>query len=306
MIDKIMRYFREPGYRFAINAGFGIYNRMPDDVYLKRKFKYMTGYELNLEMPKTFNEKLQWLKVNDRKDIYSTMVDKYEVKSLVTNLIGDEYVIPTYGVWDKFDDIDFTSLPEKFVMKCTHNSGGLVVCRDKNKLDLVSARNRINSSLKWNYFWYGREWPYKNVKPRIICEKYMQDGKTLNLTVYKVFNFSGEPKLIQAIQDDKTQYESIDYFDLEWKKLPLKQNFPNSINQLKKPKNFDLMIKLSSVLSKGFPFLRTDFYEVNGHLFFSEFTFYSDSGFRCFIPDIWDMKLGSWIELPISEKMNIH
>ena len=274
-------------------------NWMGDEKYIKLVWKMKMDYPLDLKNPKTFNEKMQWLKLYDRKKIYNSMVDKYEVKKIVGEKIGTEHVIPTLAVWNSTDDIDLSVLPDKFVLKCTHDSGGLVICRDKSKLNVKDAKEKLNKSVKNNYYNMGREWPYKNVTPRILEEEYVQNGNEQNLTVYKIFNCSGQPTLFQVIQNDKTPEESIDYFDNEWNRLNLKQNFPNSTTPVKKPKQLGEMLEYARRLSKGFPFLRTDFYIVNGHVYFSEFTFYSDCGFKKFDPPIWDEKLGALIDLSL-------
>ena len=273
---------------------------LPDKVYISLKYRMRIGKFPNLKNPKTFNEKLQWLKLYNRKPEYTTMVDKYEVKKYVADLIGEEYIIPTLGVWDSFDDIDFDALPDQFVLKCTHDSGGLVICRDKSKLDKEAAKKKIEACLKTNYYWQGREWPYKNVKPRIIAEEYVADpanpGQS-SLWVYKIMTFGGKPKIIQAIQGDKTSSETIDYFDTAWNLLEIRQNFPNSEQPLEKPQSLDRMLSLAEHMSGEQPFLRVDFYEVNGSPIFSEFTFFSDSGMAAFHPEEWDKKLGDMIKL---------
>ena len=271
---------------------------IPDKLYIKLRY-YKRLHKLpNLKQPKTFNEKLQWLKLYNKNPLYTTLADKYGVKKYIADKIGEEYLIPTLGVWDKFDDIDFDTFPNEFVLKCTHDSGGLVICKDKNKLDIKSARRKISKSLKTNYFWHAREWPYKNVKPRIIAEKFMKDRDFDNLNVFKIFNFNGEPKIIQTIQNDKMPNETIDYFDTDWNLLDLKQNYPNSQNPLPRPGTLTEMLDLARILANDTaPFIRTDFYEINDKVYFSEFTFYSDSGFAKFTPEEWDLKLGDWINL---------
>ena len=295
---KIVKLCCDEDYRFNVLFPFGVYNRLSDEEYLKRFFKMRIGHFPNLDNPKTFNEKMQWLKLHDRNPKYTQMVDKYEAKKYVASIIGEEYIIPTLGIWEHFNDIDFNQLPNQFVLKCTHDSGGLAICKDKEEFDYLGTRTMINRSLKQNFYCIGREWPYKDVQPRIIAEKYMQDGTYAFLPVYKVFNFSGKAKLIQAIQDDKQPNESIDYYDINWGKLELRQNYPNSKKPLKKPEKLKQMIDISEELSSGIPFVRTDFYVINNDLYFSEFTFYSDSGFQKFIPPSWDEKLGEMISLP--------
>lgn len=267
-----------------------------DKEYLRARFKRRMGYYPDLQEPKTFNEKINWLKLNDHNPKYTIMADKFEVKKFVSGQIGEEYVIPILGVWEDFDSIDFEKLPNQFVLKCTHDSGSVVICRNKESFDKDYAKKKLEKRLKMNYFWPDREWVYKGVKQRIIAEKFVSDGHD-DLIPYKIFCFMGKPKIIQVIQGDKTSNESIDYFDEKWNLLDLRQNFPNSQNHISKPNELIEMLKLASKLSKGIPFVRVDFYVIYGHVIFSEFTFYSDSGAERFYPDEWDRKLGDLIGL---------
>ena len=294
----VKKYCSNPEFRFICNNYFGLYKNLPDDIFLKRFYKIKTGKELDLLHPTRFNEKLNWLKLYDRNPEYTKMVDKYEAKKYVERTIGGEYVIPTYGIWNHFDEIDFDKLPNQFVLKCTHGCGGMIICRDKKRFDFHNAKRVIEKGLKFNYFYNVREWPYKNVPPRIIAEKYMEDEFSEELSVYKVFNFCGVPKIIQTIQGDKTNHETIDYFDTEWNLLDLKQNYPNSEIPRPRPDALEEMLRLSRVFSKGIPFLRTDWYIIWGKVFFSEFTFYTDAGMEPYHPDDWDIKLGSWLPNP--------
>ena len=269
-----------------------------DAKYLKKLYKYNMKKDLNLNNPQTFNEKLQWLKLYDRKDIYTTMVDKYEVKDYVKNIIGEEYIISTIGVWDKFDDIDFDKLPNQFVLKCTHDSGGLVIVKDKNHFDKNKARKKINHCLKRNYYLNTREWPYKNVKPRIIAEKYMVDESGYELKDYKFFCFNGKCKAMFIATDRNPKTETcFDFYDTKFKHLPFTNGHPNSSQKIKKPENFEMMIKLSEKLSKNIPQCRVDFYNINGKIYFGEITFSHWSGFKPFVPEEWDYTFGSWIKL---------
>lgn len=283
---------------------------IPDKLYLKLVYRIRMGKKLDLKNPQTFSEKLQWLKLHDRKPIYTTMVDKYEAKKYVAERIGEQYIIPTLGVWNHFDEIDFDKLPDQFVLKCTHDSGGLVIVRDKKKFDRRAAKKKIEGSLKRNFYWKGREWPYKNVEPRIIAEKYIEDPNgslrdykffcfAANLPVYKFLCFSGEPIIIQTIQNDKTKDETIDYFDLEWNLLDLRQNYENSNTPLPKPNMLHEMIDVAKKLSKGHLFIRIDLYQANEKVLFSEFTFFSDAGFEGFRPPEWDTLLGEKINLSL-------
>ena len=299
LLKKIHKYATDKRYRFCVNARLGIHNGMSDERFLKTVYKLHFGKELDLENPRTFNEKLQWLKLYDRKPEYTRMVDKFGAKEYVAEKIGEEYIIPTLGVWDKFEDIDFDSLPDSFVLKCTHDSGGLVICKDKSKLDLKSAEKKLKKFLKRKYFYIWREWPYKNVKPRIIAEKYMEDEKTAELRDYKFFCFNGEAKLLFIATDRQTAGEEtkFDFFDMEFNHLPFTNGHPNAEQPPEKPLCFAEMRELAEKLSAGIPHLRVDFYEVNGKVYFGELTFSHWSGMTPFEPEEWDGKLGSWIDL---------
>ena len=277
----------------------GLLTILSDKTYIKTMYYAKMGKKLDLKDPKTVSEKLQWLKLYDRKPEYTTMVDKYAAKSYVAERIGEEYIIPTLGVWDSFDEIDFDSLPEQFVLKCTHDSGGLVICRDKSKLDKEVTQRKIEKSLKANYFWNGREWPYKNVKPRIIAEKYMEDGGNPDLKDYKFYCFGGEPKFLyisHGLSNHATAH--INFISLDWEKMPFRRTDFAEFDILPpKPKNFDLMIEFCKKLSADIPFLRVDFYDINEKLYFGELTFFPGSGFTILEPKEWDLKLGQWIDL---------
>jgi len=276
-----------------------IYYCYTDKAYLDYKFNEVFGHSVNWKNPVTFNEKMQWLKLYDRNPLYTQMVDKYEVRKYVSERIGEEYLIPCLGVWDRFDDIDFSTLPSQFVLKCTHDSGSVIVVKDKSAFNVDEARQKLEKCLKKNYFRKQREWPYKNVKPRIIAEKFMKDDNDEVLRVYKVFTFSGEPYLIQAIQNDKTTSETIDYYDCDWNFLNIQQVYPNCPQRLKKPNKLKEIIDTARRLSCGNAFLRVDLYEINGMIYFSEFTFYSDAGIGVFEPSYWDKKLGDLVVLPL-------
>ena len=244
-----------PAVSFSYFARSKISHFFSDKIYLKLQYRANTGKKLNLKSPKTFNEKLQWLKLYNRDPMFTDMVDKYAVRNFVSERIGDEYLIPLLGVWDNADEIDFNLLPSQFVLKCNHDSGSVMICKDKEKFDTNIAVKKLNKRLKFNMFYWSREWPYKNIKRKIICEKFMQDGNSNVLNVFKVMNFNNGNQIIQVIQNDKTREESVDYFDTEWNRLDMRQNFPNSDNPLPKPKTLNLMLDLAKKLSKGFPFL---------------------------------------------------
>lgn len=271
---------------------------LPDRAYIQLYYFAQFKKFCNLRNPKTYNEKLNWLKLHDRNPDYPKLVDKYEAKKQVARIIGEEYIIPTLGVWDSFDEIDFDALPDQFVLKCTHDSEGVVVVRDKKKLDFPAAREKLTHALSQNFYYMGREWPYKNLKPRIIAEKYMEDHVDGELRDYKFFCFDGEPKAMFVASDRTDHGVFFDYFDLDFNHLDIRQKYPNAAKSIRKPDNFEKMIELSRKLTKGFPHVRADFYEVDGKLYFGELTFYHFSGFMPFQPEKWDGIFGDWLKLP--------
>ena len=296
VLNKLKKVLKNP-YKIFIPLGYkGKLNWMDDKTYLRFFYRGAMGKKLNLKAPKTFNEKIQWLKLYDRNPEYSKMVDKYEAKIYVAEKIGEEYIIPTFGVWDNFDDIDFSKLPNQFVLKCTHDCGGLVICKDKSKLDINEAREKINNCLKKEYFWGSREWPYRAVKPRIIAEAYMEDEKTGELRDYKFFSFDGEAKVmfIASERQKEGAETKFDFFDMDYNHLP----FTNGHVLPEKPATFEKMAELAGKLSVGIPQVRVDFYDVNGHIYFGELTFSHWGGIVPFDPDEWDYKLGDMIKLP--------
>lgn len=298
-LKNIYLYLTNKLYRFNINTSRGKYDHLSDEDFLKLKFKIVFGRELDLVNPKTYNEKLQWIKLYDRKPRYTQMVDKFEAKKYVESLIGSQYIIPTLGVWDKFEDIDFNVLPDEFVLKCTHDSGGLIVCKNKNKLNLNKAKSSVEKSLKHNYYLAGREWPYKDVRPRIIVEKYMEDSITGDLKDYKFYTFNGKVKYVMINTDRGKGKTKADYFDKEFNWLDFTWGYPNSKTKIAKPKNFEKMIILSEILAKETYELRVDFYECNGKIYFGELTFFDGGGFTKFEPELWDLKFGSDLTLPL-------
>ena len=280
----------------------GRLNWMPDKLYLQVMYLTNMGKVINLKNPKTFNEKLQWLKLHDRKPEYTMMVDKYEAKQYVADCIGKDYVVPSYGVWDSFDEIPFEKLPKQFVLKCTHDSGGLVICRNKDRLDKAAAKQKIEKCLKRNYYYSGREWPYKNVKPRIIAEKYLEDeNEQAGLRDYKFFCFNNEPRFVylsEGLENHATA--RISFYDLEGRQMPFHRTdyrpmdegvvFPDTMKRMEQAAR-----KLAACVNA--PFVRIDLYSVSGHIYFSELTHYPCAGYVPFEPAEWDEKLGEWIDL---------
>ena len=271
----------------------------PDVLFLKLLFHLRMGYKLNLDNPQTFCEKLQWLKLHNRKPEYTQMVDKYDVKQYVADVIGEKYVIPTIGVWDRVEDIDFDKLPNQFVLKCTHDSGGVVICKDKSQLDINAAKKLLHRGLRKNYYWQTREWPYKNVKRRIIAEEFIKEVGRQDLSDYKFFCFNGEPHYCQVIRDRYT-LETIDFYDMEWNHMPFVGLNPvakNGLNPVVRPQHLTNMIEICRKLATGIPFSRIDLYVVENKEYFGEITFYPASGFGRFTPQEWDCKLGELINL---------
>lgn len=295
MNNKRTLFYRVRGKFIRMAAPY-----LPDALYLKLLFKHRVGYKLNLDNPKTYNEKLQWLKLNDIHPEYTRMVDKVEAKKYVASIIGEEYIIPTLGVYESVDDIDFDKLPLQFVLKCTHDSGGIVVCKDKSKLDVEQAKAKLKKGWGQNYFKYNREYPYRDVKPRIIAEVYMEDEKTAELRDYKFFCFNGDVKALFIASDRMTSGEEtkFDFFDAEYNHLPFTNGHPNAKVKPEKPSRFELMKELAAKLSENMPQVRIDFYEVNGKVYFGEITFFHWSGMTPFMPLEWDYKFGEWIKLP--------
>lgn len=308
MIDKILKFIVNRDYRFVIMANAGLYDWMEDRKYLEKKYKSVFGKPLDLNHPKTFNEKLQWLKLFDRKPEYSLMVDKYLVKEYVANKIGRDYIIETIGVWDSENDIDFDELPDQFVLKCNHNSGlGMCICKDKKKLDIKRVRKKLGKGLRQNYYLLGREWPYKNVERKIIAEKYMVDEKHAELRDYKVLCFNGAPKLIEYHAGRFTNHQTQDIYNTEWEKCDISQSnvsgFGKSNINVPKPLLLDRMLELSSVLAEGIPHVRIDWYIVEDALYFGEITFFDGSGFDGFDNEEDDLMIGNWIKLPDKKNM---
>lgn len=276
----------------------GFFKWIPDDIYLSMYYEVCIGKKLDLNNPKSFNEKMQWLKINYRKPNLTALVDKYEVKKYISEMIGEKYVIPTIGVWNKFEDIDFSSFPAKFVLKCTHDSGSIVICKNKDQFNIDKARKKLNTCLNRNFYWTCREWPYKNVKPRIIAEIYMEEESEGELKDYKLMCFNGKFKC-SFVCGERFSKEGlkITFYDENWNRMPFERHYPASDIEIPEPKNYKEMIRLSEILSKGFPFVRVDFYEIKGYIYIGELTFFPGSGFEEFKPEKYDYILGSWIKL---------
>lgn len=275
-------------------------NWFPDKVFLNAAFRARFGRKLDLKNPKTFNEKLQWMKLYNRNPVYTMMVDKYLVRNYVREIIGEEYLIPLLGVWDDPDKIDFDKLPMQFVLKCNHNSGlGMCICRDKNKLDIAKVKNDLRKGLKQDYYLTGREWPYKNVPRKIIAEKYMVDESGYELKDYKYYCFDGKVRIVMINSDRMSSLETkANYFDENYQPLDFVWGYENAKIPPAKPEKFEEMKSLAEKLSEGIPHVRIDFYQTPQGIFFGEMTFFDGSGFDAIEPIEWDYKIGSWINLP--------
>ena len=300
IVKKISRYIFDKKYRFNFNnKKFNLYKSMADKTVLNNLYYFKFKKYINFDNPKTFNEKLQWLKLYDRNPNYTKMVDKYDVKEYISKIIGEEYIIPTIGVYEKFDNIDFDKLPNQFVMKCTHDSGGIIICKDKKKLNINLVRKKINRLMKKNFYYLSREWPYKNIKPRIIIEKYMEDEKIKEIRDYKFFCFNGEPKIMYVSDNSHTNNQHCCFFDMSYKKLNIKRKDYQEFKKTPtKPITFEKMINFSKIRYNGIPHVRVDWYEINGKLYFGELTFYTCSGFIPFENEKWDYEIGKMLKLP--------
>ena len=298
-LNTMYRLLTDADLRFHVCAYKGLLGHVDDAEFLKREYRYNHDRELALECPQTYTEKLQWLKLYDHRPEYTTMVDKYAVKQYVAEKIGAEYVIPLLGVWDRVEDIDFDALPDRFVLKTTHDSGGILVCKDKRKLDIPAVRKKLKPFLNRNYYARNREWPYKNVPHRVIAEAYMEDTSTGELRDYKFFTFGGEPKVLYIAQGRGRGEPTVaDFFDMDFNHLPFTIDHDMAPVPPEKPRCLEEMKRLAAILSQGTPQLRVDFYEVDGKVYFGEMTFFHCSGMEAFHPAEWDRKFGDWVELP--------
>ena len=269
---------------------------LPDRIYIKKLYKKRMGKELDLKNPTTYNEKLNWLKLYDRCPEYTMMVDKYAVRDFVKKTIGEKYLIPLIGSWNSVEEIEFNELPDKFVLKCNHDNG-VIICKNKSILDIEKVKEDLTYHLSRDYYKKAREWPYKNVRRKIICEKYMEDLNEKELTDYKFFCFGGEPKVVCIIKARSSE-PTIDFFDMDFNHLTLKDKFPNANKKIDKPEGFSEMVGIAKKLSSGIPHVRIDLYYINGEVYFGEITFYDDAGYGYKEPATWERQLSDWIVLP--------
>ena len=301
MAYRILKNLNNPiAYSYVVNQT-GLLNFLPDEAYIKIVYRVLMGHPLNLDNPKTFCEKINWLKLYDRKPEYTIMVDKCLVKEYVEKRIGKQYIVPTLGSWASFAEIDFNLLPEKFVLKCNHDSGGLIICKGKNKLDMKYARKKLSKCLKRNFYYVGREWPYKEVKPMIFAEQLLENKDGSELRDYKFYCFNGEPRFLY-VSESLTDHSKarVSYLNLDWTFSEFyRKDYKQYETIPEKPETFNDMIRFARVLSEGIPFLRVDFYESDKKLFFGELTFSPGSGLTTFYPEKWEKYWGEQIDTEV-------
>lgn len=295
IFNVLLKIWRKPVFKRSVLYVAGL---VPDKLYVKLTFKGKVGYDLDLENPKTFNEKLNWIKLYNRNPLYTKLADKMTVKSIVADRIGEEYVVKNLGCWKSFDEIDFSSLPSQFVLKCTHDSSGAIICRDKDSFDYAKAKSKIDQTLKMNYYYACREWPYKNIPPRIIADEFLDDGSGRELNDYKFWCFNGKPTYMYCTL--KTNKENIyeNFYDMDFNPVDINHGFLHHSPEFEKPEVFDLMKDLAAKLSVGIPFVRIDFFYVKGRVYFGEYTFFDWAGLQPFKSYEQDLELGKLIRLP--------
>lgn len=299
-MSKLKAFLANPAYFITSPAAKGYLNRVPDSIYIKILFRFMVGAKCHLKHPVTYNEKLQWLKLHDRNPEYAKMVDKYEVRKYIAELFGEELLIPCYGVYNSFEEIDLNALPNQFVMKCTHDSGSVEICTDKESFDFGAAKERINKAMKKNYYSAYREWPYKEVKPRIIIEKYMVDESGDDLKDYKIMCFNGKAKVIETHENryTKGKTHTQTFYTRDWEKLEIYQVDLYPLKEPReKPLQMEKLIDMSETIARDMYHARIDWYLINGKIYFGEITFYDGSGFEPFPNHNDDLYLGSLMEL---------
>lgn len=295
LVQRVVNNIKNPRY-FLQKRLQGISKYLSDKQYVRLMFLVRVGYWPNLKTPKTFNEKQNWLKLHDHNPLYTMMADKYAVKKYVADLIGEEHVVPCYGVWENADEINFSALPNQFVLKCTHNSGGgMCICRDKSKLDMNETRRKLNEGLKSDFYSISRVWPYKDIPRRILADKFLDDHMGKELRDYKFWCFNGVPRVMYCTNKGKQIYEN--FYDMDFRPLDISHGFIHQVPEFDRPAAFEEMKELASKLSTGIPFVRIDFFYVDGIVYFGEFTFYDWGGFKAFEKKQTDIELGSYIDL---------
>lgn len=286
----LIYYFKKSIYKFL--------SAISKEMFLKFQFQRLVGYRLNLKSPKTYNEKLQWLKLYYRDEKMSQCADKVEVRKYIKDKGLGDFLNEVYGVWGDVDDIDFDRLPKQFVMKSTHASGQTIICRDKSTLNIEAAKKKMKKWLKTNLYYFGLEWVYKDLQPRIICEALISSKDTYPPKDYKFYCFNGQPKFILVASERNGHNAKMDYFDLNWELIDMRQGGDRSGIGILKPSNLEKMIDIAKVLSQDFPHVRVDFYNEDGKILIGELTFFDSSGFAKFEPKEYDRVIGDFLLLP--------
>ncbi|WP_270525504.1 ATP-grasp fold amidoligase family protein [Longibaculum muris] len=300
IFEKIKKAFFNPRLLLVHICQYWPFRYISDKNYLKLFYHAHLGKKLNLESPVTFNEKLQWLKLYDRKKEYGIMSDKYLVREYIKKAIGEEYLIPLFGVWDDANKIDFDKLPEQFVLKCNHDSGSVFICTDKKNFNKEKVVKKLNKALKRQYFWTSREWNYKIIEPKVIAEKYMIDNSGEDLKDYKFYCFNGLPKFI-AVHSGRFTNHIRNFYTLDWEFIPVQGGCPNNpLADIERPAQLEKMIELAKKLSENLYHVRVDFYISNNQVYFGELTFHSAGGAAKYEPFSYDELWGSYMKLPIS------
>ena len=297
-MNRLLKIFLQPRRTLSyigVTILQKIHRLFPDILCVKILYFLYFGKKLNLDNPQSFNEKLNWLKINDQNPLYTQLADKFAVKEYVQSLIGEEYVIKPYGVWDSYEDIDFDKLPNSFVLKTTHDSGGVYVCRDKSSCDFEKIKKFISANMSKNFYYISWEWPYKNIKPRIIADEYLNDGRAGELQDYKFWCFNGTPMYIYLTNKGDKIYEN--FYDMDFTPVDINHGSPRYYPEYTKPEHFEEMRELAKSLSAGIPFVRVDFFVVNNRVYFGEYTFYDWGGVRPFDNYNTDLELGKLLQL---------
>lgn len=293
-IKTALRLLKNP-YVFIVGLDRnGLTKWIPDEQFVKIAFRGMMGERLDLKNPKTFNEKLQWLKVYDHKEEYMGLVDKIQAKDLVGDIIGFQHIVPIYGKWESAFDIDFDQLPEQFVLKCNHDQGSVIIVENKYSINTKEIVRTLNYKLKHNAYYGTREYPYKNINPKVFAEEYLGS----DIIDYKFYCFNGEPKFLycgQGLTEDHSL--KIDFYDLDWNLMPFYRTDYHRLGNIPKPIHLDEMLKIARMLSKDIPFVRIDLFEVGGNVYFSEFTLCPASGYMPFVPKEYDYIVGEWLRI---------
>lgn len=295
---RIAKYVKNPLLAYAWANAKHLMDFVPDETHLKLLHRAILGERLDLGNPRTFSEKLQWLKLYDRNPLYTTLVDKHAVKSWVAERIGDEHIVKTLATWHNSDDITLDDLPNRFVLKTNHDCGGVVVCKDKRTFDLPAAKRLLKRHLDRNYYYISREWPYKNVRPLVFAEEYLEDAEGGGLTDYKLYRFNNG-RIVTLVCEDRFSGNGFKktYFDEEWRFMELHEGGYAANPLHPAPRHFREMKEMANILADGMPFCRVDFFEANGRCYFGEMTFYAAGGFCLFDPAEWNEIFGSWIDL---------